>query len=270
VIRLKSDLLRDEAWRGVGAEVIVSPDESQLRSGLRVHFAGFGPEEGPRFRIFPSGLKRHTVTLEFGRFARPCIEQMRAATPERVAVARALVRQLASDYEVVITPDRGGENWEITGGDFRISVTVHNIADPQGDAALSRTAQNVIVPLMAAMAELIGYDDLAEPEAEYDVEGGLTEATVKRRERSPRNRLLCLSIHGKRCAICGFAPTDLYGDAGNIIEVHHIEPVSRLLEPRVYDPATDLIPLCPNCHRAVHTRKPVPLLPTELRVMLRQ
>ena len=31
-----------------------------------------------------------------------------------------------------------------------------------------------------------------------------------------------------------------------------------------YDPATDLIPLCPNCHRAVHTRRPVPWTPANL------
>lgn len=270
MIRQKSDLLRDETWRGVGADVVVVPDDSQLRSGLRVHFKGFGPEEGPRFRINPAGLKRHTVTVEFGRFARHCIEQMRAATPERVAVARALTRQLATEYEVVIAPNQGFEDWEVTGGDFRIVVTVRDISEPHGDAALSRTAQAVIVPLMAAMAELIGYDDLAKPQDEYDVEGGVTEVTVRQRERSPRNRLLCLSIHGKCCAICGFAPLNQYGEAGEIIEVHHIEPVSQLLEPRPYNPATDLIPLCPNCHRAVHTRRPVPLLPEELRAILRQ
>lgn len=269
MIRNKSDLIRDEAWRGVGADVVVVPDESGLRSGLQMHFEGFRPEEGPRFRIRPSGLSRHTVTVGFGRFARPCIDQMQAASPERVAVARALLRQLASAYDVAIAPGQNVEDWSVTGSDFGITVTVRDIADPQSDEALSLTAQSVIVPLMAAMAELIGYDDLETAEVEYDEEGALTEAVVKRRERSPRNRLLCLSIHGKRCAVCGFVPPDLYGAAGDIIEVHHIEPVSQLAAARPYDPATDLIPLCPNCHRAVHTRRPAPLLPDELRAMLR-
>lgn len=269
MIRAKSDLLRDEAWRGVGADVVVVPDETGLRSGLRLHFEGFRPEEGPRFRIHPSGLSRHTVTIDFGRFARPCIEQMQSSSPERIAVARALVRQLAGDYEVTIAPDQTIDNWVVTGSDFGITVTVRDIGDPQGDKALSRTAQAVIVPLMAAMAELIGYDELDAEQAEYDEEGALTEAVFKRRERSPRNRLLCFSIHGKRCAVCGFVPPELYGDAGDIIEVHHIEPVSLLSAPRSYDPATDLIPLCPNCHRAIHTKRPAPLLPAELKAMLK-
>jgi 5-methylcytosine-specific restriction protein A len=47
--------------------------------------------------------------------------------------------------------------------------------------------------------------------------------------------------------------------------VHHLEPVASLDVPRVYNPATDLIPLCPNCHRAVHSRAPVPYQPEELK-----
>jgi len=120
-----------------------------------------------------------------------------------------------------------------------------------------------MVPLMAAMAELIGYQD-AEPE-EYDEEGRITESLIRRRERSARNRLLCLSIHGHRCAVCGLEPEGLYGDAGSIIEVHHLEPVSLLAEPRPYDPAADLVPLCPNCHRAAHTRRPIPWTVEDLR-----
>lgn len=268
MIRDKSDLLREEAWRGVGAGVVVVPDLLGSRSGLRVHFEGFGPEEGPYFRIAPSGLKRHTVTAEIGKFAMPCLEQMKKALPERVVVARALIRQLAASYAVEIAPLQSIDDWTITGGDFRIKVTVMGIADPHSDEALSHSAREVIVPLMASMAELIGYDDLGGADAEFDEEGQPTEATVKRRERSPRNRLLCLSIHGKRCAVCGFSPADTYGPAGDILEVHHIEPLGQLTAPRPYDPAVDLVPLCPNCHRAVHTRRPIPLLPVELQALI--
>lgn len=149
MIKDKSDLLREEAWRGVGAGVVVVPDSRGSRSGLRVHFEGFGPEEGPYFRIVPSGLKRHTVTAEIGRFAKPCIEQMRKALPERVVVARALIRQLATSHVLEIVPDQSVDDWFITGGDFWIKVTVMGIADPQSDEALSLTAREVIVPLMA-------------------------------------------------------------------------------------------------------------------------
>ncbi|TCP99545.1 5-methylcytosine-specific restriction protein A [Sphingomonas sp. PP-F2F-A104-K0414] len=268
MIRNKSDLLREEAWRGVGAEVVATPHEGGLRSGLRLHFEGFRPEEGPQFYIKPSGLSRHLVSIEFGKFAKPCIVQMQGASLERLEVARALIRQIATANEVSVAPQQNLDDWSITSSDFSITVSAREIVDPQSDRALSQTAQSIIVPLMAAMAELIGYDHVEEEAAEFDEEGRLLESVVKRRERSPRNRLLCLSIHGKRCAVCQFSPPDLYGAAGDIIEVHHIEPVGQLEAPRRYNPATDLIPLCPNCHRALHTHRPVPLLPDDLRTML--
>ena len=90
------------------------------------------------------------------------------------------------------------------------------------------------------------------------------ESVVKRRERNPRNRVLCIRLKGERCAGCGLEPRKSYGSAGAIIEVHHLEPLSLLQAPRPYDPAFDLVPLCPNCHRAVHTRRPVPLSLAEL------
>jgi len=269
MIRNKSDLLREEAWRGVGAQVVAKPIEKGLRSGLRLHFEGFRPEEGPQFYIRPSGLTRHLVSFEFGKFAKPCIAQMQNATPERLEVARALVRQIATGYEVLISPFQGLDDWVVTGPDFGVTVSARHITEPHSDDAISRTAQAIIVPLMAAIAELIGYDQDTEESDEFDREGRLIESVVKRRERSPRNRLLCLSIHGNRCAVCKFSPPDLYGSAGDIIEVHHIEPVGQLENPRPYNPATDLIPVCPNCHRALHTRRPLPLLPKDLRAMLR-
>ena len=46
-----------------------------------------------------------------------------------------------------------------------------------------------------------------------------------------------------------------------------IEPLADLDQPRAYDPSTDLIPLCPNCHRAIHRQTPT-LSPDELRELL--
>ncbi|WP_310621270.1 HNH endonuclease [Flexibacterium corallicola] len=120
------------------------------------------------------------------------------------------------------------------------------------------------------MAELIGYDAVEDSTASEvpDVEGALSRAIVSRRERNPRNRLLCLRIHGSECRACGLNPEDSYRDAGSIIEVHHLEPISMLDRPRPYDPEKDLVPLCPNCHRAVHTRRPWPLSLDELAVKM--
>ena len=42
----------------------------------------------------------------------------------------------------------------------------------------------------------------------------------------------------------------------NIIEVHHLVEISNRNTNYVVDPTKDLIPLCPNCHRAIHKKNP--------------
>lgn len=261
-------LLKTVLEDGTGAGVVVEQMSAGLRSGLQSHFLGLTKNQGPLFSITPSGLTRHRVSMRFGSFSVPLIEQVCKAGEERRSLARALIKHLVARAftDVSIIPPQPLDSWTVTGPDFSIEIILRNVSDPSSEDAIIRTACEVMVPLMACMAELIGYDE--ELPDEYDVEGRATIATVTRRERSPRNKLLCLSIHGSSCFICGLKPEDVYGDIGSIIEVHHLEPLSVLSKPRAYDPATDLVPLCPNCHRAVHTRRPIPLTPDELRGFL--
>lgn len=264
----KVDLLRDILESGIGAEVVVEPYSPGMRSGLRSWFRGLTPNQGPCFSIVPNGLRRQQVRVAFGTFANECVAQMQAADAERLSVSRALIEQIGTEHGLKFSPEQDPGNWILTGADFELTITARDIADPTSDEAITATAERIMVPLMAAMAELIGYDEAEPFDDQYDEEGKVTYSTVKRRERSPRNRLLCLSIHGHRCAACGLAPDDRYGAAGKIIEVHHLEPVSNLEAPRPYDPRTELIPLCPNCHSAVHTRRPVPYTLDELKGLL--
>ncbi|MCZ8163801.1 MAG: HNH endonuclease [Beijerinckiaceae bacterium] len=265
----RTTALKGVLEHGVGAAVIVQTGSSGGRSGLTACFADLGVNNGPVVSIFPTGLHRHRVTLGFGRFARQCIDQMRHAPAERMTVARALLRRAAAVGHCTISPSQDLETWAVTSSEFAVEIIVPNVREPAAEEAIIQTAEMVMVPLMATLAELIGYDDAETEAVEFDIEGRVTEVMVTRRERSPRNRLLCLSIHGHQCVVCEVRPEILYGEAGSIIEVHHLEPMSNLVTPRTYDPATDLVPLCPNCHRAVHTRRPVPWTIEELKELRR-
>jgi 5-methylcytosine-specific restriction protein A len=251
--------------RGVGTEVIVGTNNTGARSGLTACFADLGLKNGPVVSIFPTGLRHHRVTISFGRFARNCIDQMQQAPAERLAVARALLRRAAAAGVCTIAPAQDLATWVITSSDFGVEIIASDVGEPSADEVIARTADTIMVPLMAALAELIGYEDSESATIEFGIEGQAIEEQIIRRERNPRNRLLCLSIHGHRCAVCALEPENHYGEAGNIIEVHHLEPVSTLSAPRPYNPTTDLVPLCPNCHRAVHTRRPAPWTVEELK-----
>ena len=47
-------LLRSVLEEGIGAPIEVEPEASGLRSGLRSHFSGLTPNQGPLFSIAPS------------------------------------------------------------------------------------------------------------------------------------------------------------------------------------------------------------------------
>jgi 5-methylcytosine-specific restriction protein A len=75
-------------------------------------------------------------------------------------------------------------------------------------------------------------------------------------ERNPKARGACLKHHGYKCKICGFDFEEKYGAIGKgVIHVHHINKVSGTIKEHKIDPIKELIPLCPNCHTVVHSRK---------------
>lgn len=262
------DIVRREIEVGTGASIGMSVDPTGLRTGLRIWFADLEERRSPIVDLRRHGLRGYRAILGFGTFAGEIVRQIQTAGDEDVRLARALVDTISPEVELDFSgQERGG--WKILSGGFRITATVRRSREAS-DEAVARVSRDVVVPLMAAMAELIGYDVIEEEDG-YDraMEGAILVSTIKRRERNPRNRLLCIRLHGERCACCGLDPRTAYGDAGDIIEVHHLEALSLLEVPRPYDPAVDLAPLCPNCHRAVHTRRPIPLGVDELRAIIR-
>ena len=115
---------------------------------------------------------------------------------------------------------------------------------------------------------LLPLEEIKGPTAAGEVEGGQYMDRVKRYERSRINRAACIEVNGDSCKICGFNFGKIYGEYGEgFIHVHHITPVAQVNESYSPNPATDLIPVCPNCHSMLHLRKEV-LLPEGLKNIL--
>lgn len=265
----KKDLILQELENGTGATIGAAADFSNLLSGLKIWFGDLDEKHGPVAVLRRHGLKGHRVCLSFGSFSGEVIAQIRKAPKEDLLLARALVASIPRTIEIEI-PGQNLSDWSVTNGGFRIVATVRDLEHPSEDSAVITTCREILVPLMAAMAELIGYDEIDQSDIDEmtNFDGAISHSVVQRRERNPRNRLLCIRTHGEFCAVCGLVPKVLYGAAGGIIEVHHLEPLALLVEPKLYDPCTDLIPLCPSCHRAIHTRRPVPFSIEELKAMI--
>jgi predicted HNH restriction endonuclease len=179
---------------------------------------------------------------------------------------RALAKRILTRLGAIPQPNdqNGSRFWNIvyTGNEFSVN-------DKKGHFRW------VLRPnLAAAIGELVPYEI---PDEQFDTDFSdqafenrksgeptlLQEGRVQSRvsityERHPQSRKICIEKNGTRCVVCGFDSKEKYDTINkNIIEVHHIMPISDFNgETHHIDPAKDLQPVCPNCHRAIHTKNP--------------
>ena len=92
-----------------------------------------------------------------------------------------------------------------------------------------------------------------DPEDWQLTEGEITTALRSFRSRSSTAREACIDGMGSNCFACGFDFGTVYGpECEGYIEVHHRQMIASRNGPFQINPLTDLVPLCPNCHRALH------------------
>jgi len=109
----------------------------------------------------------------------------------------------------------------------------------------------------------------ADDQLESYMEGSKTLRYVTTYERDPRYRKQALAIHGLKCKACDVDMGERYGAyAQGLIHVHHVVPVSTYEQPKPIDPATDLVPVCPNCHAVIHRKKTATLSIIDVRQLL--
>lgn len=88
-------------------------------------------------------------------------------------------------------------------------------------------------------------------------EGKIRTVTTKTYDRSTHARQACIEHFGYNCIVCKFNFEDAYGDVGRgYIEVHHLRQIADVGEEYLIDPVRDLRPVCANCHRILHKRRP--------------
>jgi hypothetical protein len=86
-------------------------------------------------------------------------------------------------------------------------------------------------------------------------EGRRKQEIITRRERNPKAREAALAYHGRRCKVCDMSFEDVYGQLGKgFIHVHHVTPLSEVIDVYSISPQEDLVPVCPNCHAMLHRK----------------
>lgn len=101
------------------------------------------------------------------------------------------------------------------------------------------------------------FTTISESKLKLYSEGKSKTVTYTTYDRSPAARQACLEHYGYDCDVCGFNFSKKYGEIGrNYIEVHHLKQIADIAEEYEIDPVNDLRPVCANCHRMLHKRRP--------------
>ena len=261
------EIIASQAAEGTGAAIITQM-KGDKPPVLQIGFDDLGWGRGPRLDVTPHGMRAYKVALKFGDFSRSVFERMNAADDESHKLAFSLIEAASLDVESLKYPKPIGGRWTLDSSFYLEAISTRS-GSASAEDRIRNLSRDIIVPVMSSLAELNGYDVLESSENEdARMEGSLLISVIRRRERNPRNRLLALKIHGTTCKVCCKDHAQNFGFDTSLVEVHHCQPLSLSNEARPYDPATDLVPLCPTCHRAAHKRRPVPFTVEELKRML--
>jgi predicted HNH restriction endonuclease len=95
-------------------------------------------------------------------------------------------------------------------------------------------------------------------EIELRREGKVVQVFANKFERNQKARRECIKHYGDKCAVCSFDFAVTYGQdiAKGFIHVHHKRELSEIGQEYYVNPIEDLIPLCANCHSAIHLTNP--------------
>lgn len=169
-----------------------------------------------------------------------------------------------------------GFSFEDSAGEYSIEAVFSTIPRPNKQNAIQEMDLSKLELLMSNrdLGLSVGAYPGKKGEGKEREEPGKTypEKTLlrihqKKFERNRTAREKCLAYHGTRCKICSTDYSTLYGPLGeDLVEVHHIVPMSQLPEKYQLDPVKDLLPVCPNCHTVLH--RGYPLTFQEIKKML--
>ena len=244
-------------------------------------FCDFVPVDGHPNDSFTARLQLGWRSAEArfiaGKFAAPLVAQMaRCGAEARQTFATFVSALQARKIRVTMringadaapaSPHSWPANWSRLELALRLAPFLTEKAD---DPALANLVMELVVPFFAMLATLIGVEE-NEPLSAGEPEGKPIQSLVTRYERKKINREACIQLKGSRCAICGFDFATAYGTLGaGYIEVHHTTPVSSVGPDYKINIATDLEPLCSNCHSMAHREEP-PVAIEKLRTLVNE
>lgn len=231
------------------------PDDDTLQADLLRFLASEPENRATVWRVYEQLALLHPEVTETEKTEK--YQNSASLWANRVQFARLHLANTGLLFRANAAPDAPRNVWKLTPRGLEHARRLR--AKDAGSTIPEKLSADVVADLQALRAE------------EEGIEGKRTERLVAHYERNPQLRTEAIHIHGTSCKACGFNFSAAYGPHGsNYIEVHHLVPVSTMIEPNAVNPRTDMTVLCSNCHRMVHRKREKPLSLQELVVLVRK
>ena len=226
---------------------------------------------------FRLGWRSAEASFVAGNFAGPLIASMGKCGEEARQTFTAFANGIAAGKVKVLMRINGTEvaagqpatwpqNWLLLELSLKLTPLV---VEPHNEAQMERLTLDLVVPLFGMMATLIGVEENELPTT-GETEGRAMQSLSTRYERKKVNREACIQLKGSRCLVCGFDFAEHYGNLGiGYIEIHHSKSIASLGADYRINVATDLEPLCANCHAMAHREEP-PVSVEQLRLVVEE
>lgn len=244
-------------------------------------FCEFVPADGHPNDTFAVRLRLGWRSAESaftaGKFAGPLIASMGNCSDEArqtfivfangLAARKVKLLMRVNGTEVAAAqPSTWPQKWSLLELSLKLTPLV---VEPHNEAQLERLTLDLVVPLFGMLATLIGVEE-NESLTAGETEGRALQSRTTRYERKKLNREACIQLKGSRCSVCGFDFAEIYGQLGiGYIEIHHIKSIASLGADYRINVATELEPLCANCHAMAHREEP-PVSLERLRQMVEE
>lgn len=248
----------------LGVQLALAREEPASNFDYSIRVASI--EEGKGVRLFVAhDFLQWRFSLQLEDYSRHLSDLLRQRLEEREEQFQSILSTLsqkAAELEVLPVVTEADSHPQPHQQNLWIRAVLEYSRHESALEAAFRSLITILSLPLSLLEESVVWE---EAQTDYRYEGAVVVKKSRAYERSRFNRAVCLSHYGFQCRGCGQNMDEKYGPLSTkVIDVHHIVPVSKMGGPKRLDPLRDLVPLCPTCHRVVHSENP-PLSVSELR-----
>jgi len=252
-----------EVCRALGIQIGFAREPKGSEYDFRLRLSAFPEGKGLVFFV-RHGFLQWTFDVRLEDFSAQLLNLMKTRALERESEFLALLGHAVGTAHTFDFKGMGFDQNSINPSEWTDFSFLSVYEYGRHENALSFLFDHLLASISVPLCLLETSPEWTEDE-QARVEGAEKVQQSRRYERSRYNRAICLRHHGFSCRGCGTHMVETYGPlSGEIIEVHHILPVSQMDAPKRLDPIKDLVLLCPNCHSVIHIQDP-PMSVFELR-----